>query len=99
MLYTVKGKDDKKERLQPVLYGGIKMKHFFVKFSEADQMIKFVRIISRYDYDAFIKCDSRIVDAKSIIGVLSIATSKTLEVILNTENCDDLIDQLAPFAA
>ena len=55
----------------------IKMKHVLIKFEQADQIINFVRIINRYDYEADIKCGSRIVDAKSILGVLSLAKAKT----------------------
>ena len=51
------------------------MKHAFVKFDEADQIVDFVRIITRYGYDADVKCGSKIVDAKSIGGVPSLARS------------------------
>ena len=34
------------------------MKHAFVKFDEADQIVDFVRIITRYGYDADVKCGS-----------------------------------------
>ena len=43
------------------------MKRILVKFDEADQIINFVRIINQYEYDADVKCGSRIVDAKSIV--------------------------------
>ena len=45
------------------------------------------------------KCGSRIVDAKSIVGVLSLARSKDLELILHTDECGALLDEIAPFAA
>ncbi len=75
------------------------MKHAYVKFEEADQIINFVRIINQYEYDVDVKCGSRIVDAKSIVGVLSLARSKVLELILHTEDCGGLLEQIAPFAA
>ena len=53
------------------------MKRVMVKFDQAEQIINFVRIICRYDYDADVRCGSRIVDAKSVVGVLSLAKSKT----------------------
>ena len=49
-----------------------------------------------------VKLGSRIVDAKSIVGVLSLAKSRTVEVIFHTDNCDNIIDQIAaivPIAA
>lgn len=75
------------------------MKHVLVKFDQADQIINFVRIINRYSYDADVKCGSRVVDAKSVVGVLSLAKSKTVELILHTDECDGLLEEIAPFAA
>ncbi len=75
------------------------MKHVLIKFEEADQIINFVRIMSRYEYDADVKCGSRIVDAKSIVGVLSLAKAKTVELILHTDDCGSLLDEIAPYAA
>ena len=75
------------------------MKHAFVKFDEADQIVDFVRIITRYGYDADVKCGSKIVDAKSIVGVLSLARSKVLELIVHSDDCDALLEEIAPFAA
>ena len=72
------------------------MKHAFVKFDEADQIVDFVRI---YGYDADVKCGSKIVDAKSIVGVLSLARSKALELIVHSDDCDALLEEIAQFAA
>ena len=71
------------------------MKHAFVKFDEADQIVDFVRIIT----DADVKCGSKIVDAKSIVGVLSLARSKALELIVHSDDCDALLEEIAQFAA
>ena len=75
------------------------MKHILVKFDQADQIINFVRIINRYSYDADVKCGSSVVDAKSVVGVLSLAKSKTVELILHTDECDALLEEIAPYAA
>ena len=75
------------------------MKHILVKFDQEDQIINFVRIINRYSYDADVKCGSRVVDAKSVVGVLSLAKSKTVELILHTDECDALLEEIAPYAA
>lgn len=75
------------------------MKRILVKFDQADQIINFVRIINRYSYDADVKCGSRVVDAKSVVGVLSLAKSKTVELILHTDECDALLEEIAPYAA
>lgn len=75
------------------------MKHIMVKFDQADQIINFVRIVNRYTFDTDVKCGSRVVDAKSVVGVLSLARSRTVEVIIHTDECQELLEELAPFAA
>lgn len=74
------------------------MKHIFVTFDQAEQIFDFVRIMSKCDFEADVKLGSRIVDAKSIVGVLSLAKSRRVEVILHTEECDHIIDQIASIA-
>ena len=75
------------------------MTRLYLKFEEAEQIIDFVKIINQYDYEADVKFGSRVVDAKSIVGVLSLARCKTVELILHTEDTGSLMEQIAPFAA
>jgi phosphotransferase system HPr-like phosphotransfer protein len=76
------------------------MQRINIRFSETGQVAKFVRIINQYDFDADIKSGSRLVDAKSIMGVLALAKAKTVELILHTnEECGELLKAIAPFAA
>lgn len=75
------------------------MKKLFVKFNHTEEIVNFVRIISRYDYDADVRYGSRIVDAKSIVGVLSLAKEKTVELILHTEDCGSLLEEISHLAA
>ena len=77
------------------------MKRVAVKFNQPDQIIDFVRIMNRYEYDVDVKCGSRIVDAKSIVGVLaSWSKSRTVEVIVHTdESCEDLMEEISRYAA
>ncbi|MBS1484190.1 MAG: HPr family phosphocarrier protein, partial [Clostridium sp.] len=55
------------------------MTSMLVKFEKPNQVVDFVNTISRYDYDADIKYGSHMVDAKSILGVLYLAVSRTVE--------------------
>ena len=76
------------------------MRRVSIKFSQTDEVAKCVRILNRYDVEASIKCGSRTVNAKSIMGVLALARSKTAPLILQTEaECPELMEALAPFAA
>ena len=75
------------------------MIHLNLRFGQTEQIVRFVRVMNRYEYSADIKCGSRVVDAKSIIGVLSLAKNRTVELILHTEECGGLLEEIAPYAA
>lgn len=75
------------------------MKHVLLKFKEVDEIINFVSVMSQYDYDADMKWGSVVVDAKSLVGVMSLARAKTVELILHTEDCGNLMEKIASYAA
>lgn len=75
------------------------MTHMMVKFEEADQIIHFVQIMNRYEWEADIRCGSRIVDAKSLTGVMALAGSRPVELILHGDECGKILEEIAPYAA
>lgn len=75
------------------------MKCVLVKFNEVDQIIDFVNVMSQCEYDADVKWGSIVVDAKSLVGVMSLAKAKTVELILHTDDCGNLMEKIAAFAA
>lgn len=74
------------------------MKRISVTFDKVEQIYEFVRLMGKCDFEADVKLGSRIVDAKSIVGVLSLAKNKTVEVVLHTEECNHIIAQIAAIA-
>lgn len=74
------------------------MANILIKLEQPDQAVEFVKTINRCACDADLKCGSRIVDAKSLLGVLSFAVSRTVELILHTEeDCQGLKKELTRF--
>lgn len=74
------------------------MTNILIKLEQPDQAVEFVETVSRCAYDADLKYGSRIVDAKSLLGVLSLAVSRTVELILHTdEECQGLKKELTRF--
>ncbi len=61
------------------------MTSMLVKFEQPEQVVDFVNTLSHYDCDADIKYGSRMVDAKSVLGVLYLAVSRTVELILHID--------------
>lgn len=76
------------------------MTSMLVRFEQPNQVVDFVNTISRYDCDADIKYGSQMVDAKSILGVLYLAISHTVELILHIDEdgSGDIKNRLAKFA-
>lgn len=76
------------------------MTSMLVKFEQPEQVVDFVNILSHYDCDADIKYGSRMVDAKSVLGVLYLAVSRTVELILHIDEdgSRDIKNRLAKFA-
>ncbi len=82
------------------------MKQVFIKFSTAQQVVDFVNIMSQCEYDVDLKAGSITVDAKSIVGVFSMAKANQLEVVLHMDDTDieagayeKWMEKISPFAA
>ena len=67
------------------------MKQKKVKFVSADEAKEFVRIASGCDFDVNVFYNRMIIDAKSLLGVLSLELTKSLTVEYDGDN--------APFEA
>lgn len=70
------------------------MKKTNVKFETTDQIIRFVNIVGHYETEVDLKNGSCVVDAKSLMGVLSFGISKPLELVVFDETCDLLLDKI-----
>lgn len=68
-----------------------------VEFRETDDMLKFVDIVNRFDCDIDLKYGSYLVDAKSLMGVLSLSRAKNIEMQIHSENCDDILNSVKTY--
>lgn len=74
------------------------MHQVYVKFSSAEQVRNFVNKITLLEGDFDLGAGHRIVDAKSIIGVLALDLSQPQRLCYNSE--DDFVkEKLKPFLA
>ena len=74
------------------------MKSVKISLQMAQNVKEFVKIVQDYPYEIDLKSDKYVVDAKSILGIFSLALSKPLVVEIHSDTCDDLIAQLKKFA-
>lgn len=61
------------------------MTKMLVKLNSPNQAEALVRTVNKYDYDADIRYGSCLVDAKSIMGVMTLAVGKVVELLVHTE--------------
>ena len=57
----------------------------------------FVNIVTGCSYDVDIVSDKYVIDAKSIMGIFSLDLSKPLKMVLNSDDCDNILEKLKDF--
>lgn len=70
------------------------MKSVEVKFTSINQIVQFVNIVEHYDSDMDLRHGRIVVDAKSLLGVLSLGIEKRLELQVLDETCNDLLEKV-----
>lgn len=61
------------------------MTSMMVKFEQPNQIYDFVNTVNQFDCEADLRLGSCVVDAKSILGVMTLAIAHTVELILHTD--------------
>lgn len=64
------------------------MKRMKIKLNTLNDANSFVKTIDKYDYDIDAVCGRYVIDAKSIMGLLSLGIPKEVNVIIHTNNKD-----------
>ncbi|MCI8490353.1 MAG: HPr family phosphocarrier protein [Lachnospiraceae bacterium] len=72
------------------------MQQMNVKFNDVDQIRQFVNIIDKYDVDFDLGAGQRIVDAKSILGVMALDFSGPLRLRYDSEDVA-IKEKIMPF--
>ena len=75
------------------------MKSVTISLEKASSVKEFVNITQGCDYEIALKSGKYVVDAKSILGIFSLDTSKPVTVEIYSDACDDLLEQLKKFKA
>jgi len=68
-----------------------------VKISTIDDVKQFVNTVMRYSYDVDLVSGRYAVDAKSIMGLFSLDLSGELTLKVHSDDCGDLIAEIAQF--
>lgn len=73
------------------------MKTVNIKLTMAENVKKFVNIVSKYPYEIDIRSGRHVVDAKSILGIFSLDLSKPVTVEIYSDDCDDFLEEIREY--
>lgn len=73
------------------------MNQMKIKLNATEDVLEFVQVAEKCDFDVDVCLDSAVVDAKSILGVLSLGLAKNLTVQCHGE-CAKFTDAIRKFA-
>ena len=75
------------------------MKTITVKLPLAENVKAFVNVVNKYPYDMDLRAGRYVVDAKSILGILSLDLAKPIAMEIYADDCGDLLADIKPFMA
>lgn len=70
-----------------------------VQFKTPQDVLDFTNVVSRYQYNMDLKKSSyKIVDAKSLLGILALGLESILQLsIYSDENCDEIVNAIQKY--
>ena len=75
------------------------MSEMKLTFKTPDEIVEFVKTVSRYDFDIDVSRGRVIVDAKSLLGIMHLGLNSVLEVKMHNGDCPELKEELLKYAA
>ena len=68
-----------------------------IRLQLAENVKKFIDIVSKFPCDVDLVSGRYIVDAKSVLGIFSLDLSQPIELHIYDEKCDHLVEQIRDF--
>ena len=62
-----------------------------------DDVKRFAGIVGKYPYEIDLHSGRYVVDAKSLLGIFSLDLSKTIEMLVYSDDCSDLLSEIKPY--
>ena len=72
------------------------MLKYSVCFRQPEDIASFVNATSQFDGDIDLVSGRVIVDAKSVMGVADISKLDSLQMVVHTDDCPELLEKVAP---
>lgn len=74
------------------------MKSLPISFESTQEIKTFVEIVNKFDCDIDLKYGRYLIDAKSLLGVLTLAHAKEIMMLVHSEQCDSVFNSVSAFA-
>lgn len=68
-----------------------------ISLSQVSQVQEFVNLVTKFPYDVDMVSGRYTVDAKSMLGIYSLDLSRPLQVLIYSDDCEDLKKSLEAF--
>lgn len=68
-----------------------------ISLTQVSQVQDFVNLVSRYPFDVDMVSGRYTVDAKSMLGIYSLDLSRPLQVLIYSNDCEELKEELKAF--
>ena len=75
------------------------MSEMKLTFKTPDEIVEFVKTVSRYEFDVDVRRGRVVVDAKSLLGIMHLGLNSVLELKMHTDNGEKLETELLKYAA
>ena len=75
------------------------MSEMKLTFKTPDEIVEFVRTVSRYEFDVDVRRGRVVVDAKSLLGIMHLGLNSVLELKMHTGDAGELETELLKYAA
>lgn len=73
------------------------MCRYEICFQNPGDIAEFVEIMNQYNFDIDLVSENKIVDAKSVIGVMAISKAGNLELVIHSDNPSPVLNQIRDF--
>ena len=75
------------------------MNEMKLTFKTPDEIVEFVKTVSKYEFDVDVRRGRVVVDAKSLLGIMHLGLNSVLELKMHTGDAGELETELLKYAA
>lgn len=68
-----------------------------ISLTQVDQVRRFVNLVAQVPYEVDVVSGRYTVNAKSMLGIYSLDLSKPIQVLMYSDSCEELKEELAEF--